>query len=76
MGIGLGLTISKGIAEALGGRIQVKSHFGSGSRFYLIIPENCEEFKEDYDVINISSFDTDPPYTTTIDNRDSDCLNK
>lgn len=37
-GTGLGLSISRSIAEAHGGRIEVKSEVGVGSVFYLMIP--------------------------------------
>lgn len=37
-GVGLGLTISKNIAEALGGEIEVKSKVGEGSSFILSLP--------------------------------------
>jgi signal transduction histidine kinase len=37
-GSGLGLYISRGLAELLGGRIEVQSEQGRGSRFRLVLP--------------------------------------
>jgi two-component system, sensor histidine kinase len=37
-GVGLGLTISKNLAKALGGDIYVQSQIGVGSSFTLKIP--------------------------------------
>ncbi len=37
-GVGLGLTISKNIANALGGDIKVQSKIGRGSNFVLSLP--------------------------------------
>jgi len=37
-GVGLGLTISKDMAESLGGSIRVESELGKGSTFYLTLP--------------------------------------
>lgn len=37
-GVGLGLTISKNLAKALGGDINVESEIGVGSSFTLKIP--------------------------------------
>lgn len=38
-GAGLGLAIARGIVEAHGGRIGVESERGSGTRFFLTLPE-------------------------------------
>ncbi len=37
-GVGLGLTISKNLAVALGGDIRVRSVVGQGSTFTLVLP--------------------------------------
>jgi signal transduction histidine kinase/CheY-like chemotaxis protein len=37
-GAGLGLTISRGIVQALGGRLWVESELGKGSHFYVRLP--------------------------------------
>ena len=37
-GVGLGLTISKNLAIALGGDINVESYLGAGSKFTVLLP--------------------------------------
>ena len=37
-GVGLGLSLSKNMARALGGDINFKSKKGKGSKFYLTLP--------------------------------------
>ena len=44
-GVGLGLTISKNIANALEGDIEVQSVVGKGSNFILTIPLYCKNQK-------------------------------
>ncbi len=41
-GAGLGLSISKGYVEMLGGKIWVESKLGKGSTFYFTLPYNAE----------------------------------
>jgi signal transduction histidine kinase len=37
-GTGLGLAIARELAQALGGRLELESHVGNGSRFVLVLP--------------------------------------
>lgn len=45
-GAGLGLSISKGYVEMLGGKIWVESEEGIGSSFYFTLPYSTEEIKK------------------------------
>ncbi len=44
-GVGLGLAISRNIARALGGEIEVESVLGHGSKFVLRFPLSSQEFE-------------------------------
>ena len=45
-GTGLGLTISRELAQLIGGRIEIDSREGSGSTFTLLLPLSIEDSRE------------------------------
>jgi hypothetical protein len=45
-GMGLGLSVSRSVIEALGGRIEVASHVARGSQFTAVFP-TCFEANQD-----------------------------
>jgi PAS domain S-box-containing protein len=42
-GIGIGLSVCKRIADAMGGRLEVSSRHGGGSAFSLVVPEEAPQ---------------------------------
>jgi|LauGreDrversion4_2_1035121.scaffolds.fasta_scaffold284716_1 signal transduction histidine kinase len=47
-GVGLGLTISKNLAQAFGGDLLVESKVGAGSFFILSLPFSIQAIKNPY----------------------------
>lgn len=65
-GTGLGLTISKSIAQLLGGTLEVESTPGKGSRFYLDIPireASAEELLKEEEMLHKPVDDNHPLMT-------------
>jgi signal transduction histidine kinase len=52
-GVGLGLSIARRLAECMGGRLEVASQTGSGSKFTLILPA-CERVPKTPEVFSTS----------------------
>jgi signal transduction histidine kinase len=42
-GTGLGLSLARGLTDLHGGRIDVESTEGAGSRFTVLLPVDCEQ---------------------------------
>jgi PAS domain S-box-containing protein len=57
-GNGLGLAISKNLAELLGGRIWVDSEVGKGSLFHFSIPIHSQSVQENISPVKIEKFAT------------------
>lgn len=49
-GMGLGLSVTRSLIDAMGGRIDVESEPGHGSRFVLMLPRTLQTFEEGSDV--------------------------
>jgi len=45
-GMGLGLSVTRSLIDAMGGRVEVETEAGRGSRFVLIFPKYSREFEE------------------------------
>ncbi|MCL2627898.1 MAG: ATP-binding protein [Oscillospiraceae bacterium] len=43
-GVGLGLSITNGLVNAMGGKITVESEYGKGSEFTVVIPQKIDDF--------------------------------
>ena len=56
-GIGLGMSITVKLIEALGGKIEVESKVNEGSKFEITIPMECVESDEDYNKLNLSEYE-------------------
>lgn len=60
-GAGLGLVLTKGLVEAMGGRIEVESEFGRGSAFSVVLPMATEAPGEG-DVRTVLYIEDDPAF--------------
>ena len=69
---GLGLAVTKKLAEMRGGTVEVTSEVGVGSDFSLILPRNIDGDDSDLeDVADLEPADSDKPYVVLIDDDPS-----
>ena len=69
---GLGLAVTKKLAEMMGGTVEVTSEVGVGSDFSLILPRNIDGDDSDLeDVADLEPADSDKPYVVLIDDDPS-----
>ena len=65
---GLGLAVTKKLAEMMGGTVAVTSEMGVGSDFSLILPRNIGGDEEDLEAIeDLQTVDSEKPYVVLID---------
>ena len=68
-GTGLGLALTKRIAEALGGQVGVKSKLNEGSRFYIVLPKAPKDIDLDIVATHRASRLADKPTSSTASKR-------
>jgi PAS domain S-box-containing protein len=59
-GIGLGLSLSKRLADTMNGKLWVESQYGSGSTFYLAIPLTDKPLHHDHNLSVITATTNSP----------------